>query len=129
MYKIADAKGYKSVEACADVVELFMQVPNLGMVKASFLAQCLGFNVACIDGHNVKRLGINPNLVKTPPKAMKPETARRKVEEYIVLTQRAGSKYWWNTWCEYVAGNKANRKLTTGNVVSKFHVECITYGR
>ena len=129
MYKIADAKGYNSVEACADVVELFMQVPNLGMVKASFLAQCLGFNVACIDGHNVKRLGINPNLVKTPPKAMKPETARRKVEEYIVLTQREGSKYWWNTWCEYVAGNKANRKLTTGNVVSKFHVECITYGR
>ena len=129
MYKIADAKGYNSVEACADVVELFMQVPNLGMVKASFLAQCLGFNVACIDSHNVKRLGINPNLVKTPPKAMKPETARRKVEEYIVLTQREGSKYWWNTWCEYVAGNKANRKLTTGNVVSKFHVECITYGR
>ena len=41
MYDIADKKGYFSVEACSDVVQLFMQVPNLGMVKASFLAQSI----------------------------------------------------------------------------------------
>ena len=128
MYDIADKKGYNSVEACADVVELFMQVPNLGMVKASFLAQCLGFNVACIDSHNIKRLGLNPNVVKTPPASMKPATVRKKVEAYVVLTQEKGSQYWWDTWCEYVAGNRANRALDTGDVVSRFHVECITYG-
>ena len=128
MYDIADKKGYNSVEACADVVQLFMQVPNLGMVKASFLAQCLGFNVACIDSHNIKRLGLNPNVVKTPPASMKPVTVRKKVEAYVVLTQEKGSQYWWDTWCEYVAGNRANRALDTGDVVSRFHVECITYG-
>ena len=128
MYDIADKKGYNSVEACADVVQLFMQVPNLGMVKASFLAQCLGFNVACIDSHNIKRLGLNPNVVKTPPASMKPATVRKKVEAYVVLTQDKGSQYWWDTWCEYVAGNRANRALDTGDVVSRFHVECITYG-
>jgi|TARA_B110000977_G_scaffold30876_1_gene40699 hypothetical protein len=128
MYDIADKKGYNSVEACADVVQLFMQVPNLGMVKASFLAQCLGFNVACIDSHNIKRLGLNPNVVKTPPASMKPATVRKKVEAYVVLTQEKGSQYWWDTWCEYVAGNRANRALDTGDVVSRFHVECITYG-
>jgi|TARA_R110000787_G_scaffold67244_3_gene150612 hypothetical protein len=128
MYDIADKKGYNSVEACADVVQLFMQVPNLGMVKASFLAQCLGFNVACIDSHNIKRLGLNPNVVKTPPATMKPATVRKKVEAYVVLTQEKGSQYWWDTWCEYVAGNRANRALDTGDVVSRFHVECITYG-
>jgi|TARA_R110000744_G_scaffold76515_1_gene151580 hypothetical protein len=128
MYDIADKKGYESVEACSDVVQLFMQVPNLGMVKASFLAQCLGFNVACIDSHNITRLGLNPNVVKTPPATMKPATVRKKVEAYVVLTQEKGAEYWWDTWCVYVAGNRANRALDTGDVVSRFHVECITYG-
>jgi len=128
LYHIADTKGYESVEACADVIQLFMQVPNLGMVKAAFLAQCLGFNVACIDSHNIKRLGISPNLVKTPPSGMKPATVRKKVEQYVELTQQEGSEYWWNTWCEYVAGNRANRALDTGDVVSRYHVECVTYG-
>ena len=128
LYHIADTKGYESVEACADVIQLFMQVPNLGMVKAAFLAQCLGFNVACIDSHNIKRLGISPNLAKSPPATMKPATVRKKVEQYVELTQVEGSEYWWNTWCEYVAGNRANRALDTGDVVSRYHVECITYG-
>jgi hypothetical protein len=105
-----------------------MDVPNLGMVKAAFLAQCLGFNVACIDSHNIKRLGISPNLVKSPPAAMKPATVRKKVEQYVELTQIEGSEYWWNSWCEYVAGNRANRALDTGDVVSRYHVECVTYG-
>ena len=128
LYHIADTKGYESIEACADVIQLFMAVPNLGMVKAAFLAQCLGFNVACIDSHNIKRLGISPNLVKSPPSGMKPATVRKKVEQYVELTQVEGSEYWWNTWCEYVAGNRANRALDTGDVVSRYHVECVTYG-
>ena len=128
LYHIVDSEGYDSVEACADVIQLFMAVPNLGMVKAAFLAQCLGFNVACIDSHNIKRLGISPNLVKTPPSGMKPATVRKKVEQYVELTQQEGSEYWWNTWCEYVAGNRANRALDTGDVVSRYHVECVTYG-
>ena len=128
LYHIADTKGYESIEACADVIQLFMAVPNLGMVKAAFLAQCLGFNVACIDSHNIKRLGISPNLVKSPPSGMKPATIRKKVEQYVELTQVEGSEYWWNTWCEYVAGNRANRALDTGDVVSRYHVECVTYG-
>ena len=68
---------------------------------------------------------------------MKPATVRRKVEAYINLchtqadyTNGTGStaEYWWNSWCEYVAGNRANRALDTGDVVSRYHVECVTYG-
>jgi len=128
LYHIVDSEGYDSVEACADVIQLFMAVPNLGMVKAAFLAQCLGFNVACIDSHNIKRLGISPNLVKTPPSSMKPATVRLKVEDYVELCQKEGAEYWWDTWCEYVAGNRANRALDTGDIVSRYHVECVTYG-
>jgi hypothetical protein len=128
VYKIAETHGYDSVTGCADVVQLFMAVPNLGMVKAAFVAQCLGFNVSCIDSHNIKRLGISPNLVKSPPSTMKPATVRKKIVQYVELCQDKGTEYWWDTWCNYVAGNQANRKLNTGDIVSYYHVECVTYG-
>jgi hypothetical protein len=38
-------------------VELLTNIPSLGMAKAGFVAQCLGFNVACLDSHNLDRLG------------------------------------------------------------------------
>ena len=41
------------------------------------------------------------------------------------MTQIEGSEYWWNTWCEYVAGNRANKLLNNGDIVSYFHVECV----
>jgi len=145
VYKIVETHGYDSVTGCADAVQLFMAVPNLGMVKAAFVAQCLGFNVSCIDSHNIKRLGISPNLVKSPPSTMKPATVRKKVIQYVQLCRDlantpktknlmmcldcdTAAEYWWNSWCSYVAGNQANRKLNTGDIVSYYHVECVTYG-
>jgi len=41
------------------------------------------------------------------------------------MCQEDGTKYWWDSWCDYVAGNRANRLLDTGDVVSKFHVDCV----
>ena len=124
VHEIAE-QGFDNVEACADAVELFMRIPNLGMVKASFVAQCLGFNVACIDSHNLKRLGLPPTYFAINKKA-KPETNRKKVKAYVEFCQIEGSAYWWDTWCEYVAGNQANRSLDSADVVSRYHVECVT---
>jgi len=117
-------RGTGDVAAIADGIMLLMKVPNLGMVKASFVMQMLGFDVACIDSHNLTRLGMSPNAVKVGAK-LKTETKYKKVCEYIVMTQTKGTEYWWNSWCEYVAGNRANRLLDTGDVVSKFHVDCV----
>jgi hypothetical protein len=120
---IKQSMGTDSVEACVAAIELFLAVPNLGMVKAAFAAQCLGFNVACIDSHNLKRLGMNENQVKLGK--VKPETRTKKITAYVEMTQEQGSEYWWDSWCEYVAGNQANRQLDTGDVVSRYHVECV----
>lgn len=120
---IKENLGTQSVDACVAAIELFLDVPNLGMVKAAFVAQCLGFNVACIDSHNLKRLGLNPNAVKLGK--VKPATRRTKIAAYVAMTQQKGSAYWWNSWCDYVAGNRANKALDTGDVVSRFHVECV----
>jgi len=120
---IKESMGTDSVEACVAAIELFLPVPNLGMVKAAFVAQCLGFNVACIDSHNLKRLGMSENQVKLGK--VKPETRTKKITAYVEMTQEQGSEYWWDSWCDYVAGNQANRQLDNGDVVSRYHVECV----
>lgn len=117
-------KGPSNPEVIADATLLLMQVPNLGMVKASFVLQCLGFNTACIDSHNLNRLGLKAYAVKVSPK-LSPEKKRAKVIAYVELCQGQGAEWWWDTWCEYVAGNILNRRLDTGDAVSAFHVDCV----
>jgi hypothetical protein len=84
-------KGPSNPDIIADATLLLMQVPNLGMVKASFVLQCLGFNTACIDSHNLKRLGLKPSAVKVSPK-LSPEKKRAKVLAYVELCQTQGAQ-------------------------------------
>ena len=93
------------------------------MVKAAFVAQMFGFNVACIDSHNLKRLGLSANAVKLGK--VKPATRCAKIADYVKMTQIQGSAFWWNSWCDYVAGNRANKALDNGDIVSRYHVECV----
>lgn len=117
--------GLGDATSIADCIQLFMAVPNLGLVKAAFVAQCLGFEVGCIDSHNLKRFGLNPNKFKIGAN-ISPALKRKKILDYIqTCYDLGGSEYLWNSWCEYVAGNKANKALDTADVVSKYHVECI----
>ena len=117
-------KSTDDPDVIAQAIELLMTIPNLGMVKAAFVCQCVGFNVACIDTHNLARLGLKPSAVKVGAKLSK-EKKREKILNYIDLCQEQGAKYWWDTWCEHVAGNQANRRLKTGEAVSAYHSECV----
>ena len=107
-----------------EAVYFVMQVPGLGMVKASFVLQMLGFNVACLDSHNLKRLGLDIKEMKVP-NTLRPETKIKKITKYVKLTRIKGTEFWWDTWCDYVAGNIANKALATGEAVSEFHVKCV----
>lgn len=117
-------RGRDDPQNITEATLLLMQVPGLGMVKASFVLQCIGFNTACIDSHNLKRLGLKPSAVKVSDK-LSPTAKHKKVLSYVFLCQEKGSEYWWDTWCEHVAGNRANRYLTTADAVSAYHVDCI----
>ena len=46
LYHIADKYGYESKQGCIQAIRLFVDVPNFGMVKAAFMAQCLGFDTS-----------------------------------------------------------------------------------
>lgn len=117
-------KSTDDPEIIAEAIKLLMTIPNLGLVKAAFVCQCVGFNVACIDTHNLKRLGLKPSAVKINAGLSK-EKKHEKIIAYIELCQEQGAKYWWDTWCEHVAGNQANRRLKTGEAVSAYHSECV----
>lgn len=118
---LVECKKYDDV---VGAVELLTTIPSLGMVKAGFVAQCLGFNVACIDSHNLDRLGMARSALRLA-KGIKPELKRKKIADYVAFCQKKGAKYWWDTWCDYVAGNRANKKLLTGDAVSAYHVEAL----
>jgi len=106
-------------------LDLLTDVPCLGIVKAAFVAQLCGMDVACIDSHNCDRLGLARTALKLA-KTVKPATKLKKIGDYVALCKRTGgSQYWWDTWCEYVAGNNANKKLPTGDAVSAFHVVAV----
>lgn len=106
-------------------VDALTAVPGLGIVKAAFVAQICGHEIACLDGHNLKRLGMAESALKLA-KSVKPATRLAKIAAYAALCARhGGSAYWWNSWCEYVAGNRANKSLSTADMVSAYHVACI----
>lgn len=114
----------RQIEDRAEMVEHFMQVPGLGLVKASFVVQCLGLPTACLDQHNCARLGISPATLKVPQKGT-PALKRRKLEAYLDLCDRTGgAEYWWDEWCAFVADRRGS-PLKTPEEVSRFHVETI----
>lgn len=112
------------IEDRAEMVEHFMQVPGLGMVKAAFVVQCLGLPTACLDQHNCARLGIAPESLKVPSTAT-PALRRRKLAAYLDLCdQTGGAEFWWDEWCAFVAGRRGS-PLKTPEEVSRFHAETI----
>jgi hypothetical protein len=119
-------KSTNDLDVITEVIFILMKIPNIGLVKAGFIAQMLGFNVACLDSHNLKRLGKDISFVTIGSK-LKKWTKYRKIKAYVEFCQVKGSEYWWNSWCEYVAGNRANKDLATKEMVSRFHVKVVKF--
>lgn len=102
-----------------------MRIPSIGMVKAGFIAQMCGFNVACLDRHNVRMLGMSETALRVS-KTIKPELRLKKIRSYIELCQVSGARHWWDTWCNFVAEKGGmNASLPTGDAVSAYHVTAI----
>lgn len=77
-----------------------LEIPGLGIVKAAFVAQLFGFDVACLDARNIAREGRDPRAYRTDGRT--PESLRPKVEAYVGETFGQSEKY-WNAWCKDVA--------------------------
>lgn len=102
------------------LIMAFLQVPCLGLAKASFLAQMTTGQGACLDIHNLRLLGLGPAAL-TLNKKLPPISQLKKVRAYNSIWQAQGdSAHWWNTWCNNLAASPRNR-FTTGEQVSQIH--------
>ena len=114
-------------QAAGDTVEAIMTltlVPGLGIIKAGFAAQCLGFESACLDMHNLARLGLPQNSFHVS-KSVKPETLQGHIRKYLAIAFEEGdARYWWNSWCDYVAG-LYDTLGGTGDHVSAYHCKAV----
>lgn len=113
-----------SSSSLVNKVETLLNVQGLGLPKASFVLQCLGENTGCLDTHNLKRFNRTEGEFKIHSK--KPEVRRKKVEDYLEFTQGLGTEYLWDSWCNYIAGNRVNKLLPDGDKVSAYHYESIS---
>lgn len=103
------------------LIRHFLQVPGLGIVKAAFVGQCIGGETACLDTHNLNRLGLPPGAFKLPAN-LKPDALNRKLDAYVETCERVGSsEWWWNEWCAFVAGRRKSPPLATADAVSAAH--------
>jgi hypothetical protein len=101
-------------------IDLLMMVPGLGTVKASFVAQILGFEVGCIDGHNATMYKINVNSFKCNPKHTA-KTKLAKITAYVALCEAlGGAEHLWDTWCELIA-IKQRKHFNSAEHVSELH--------
>lgn len=118
------------VKACqvndvVGAVDVLSNIPGLGIVKASFVAQICGLEASCLDTHNLRRLGLGEAAFKLA-KTVKHETKLAKIKHYLELcAQTGGARHWWNTWCATVAGSRANKSLVDADAVSAYHVACL----
>ena len=110
-------------ESDAEQMAVFMRVPGIGPAKAGFLCQMLYGRVGCLDGHNLRRLGLEQayrNLLHNRRPFGK--SRYRQIEAYIRACAAAGSpEQLWNGWCEYVAQREGDRAET----ISALHLCCI----
>jgi len=113
-----------AVDDVVGAIDLVALVPGLGVVKAAFVCQMAGFDIGCLDRHNLARLGL-PETAFRLPKKLLPETRRAKIAEYVRYTRAAGtSEFWWDSWCAYVAGRRGS-PLKTAAAVSRYHCSAI----
>jgi hypothetical protein len=106
------------------LMEIFLQVPGLALVKAGFLCQVFAGEVGCIDTHNVKLYNIPLSALRYRYEHSEKHRAAC-VERYVKLCEGLGGAHvLWSRWCDYVAALRPFN-WTDGAEVSRFHLDVV----
>lgn len=122
LYSIA--RHAADIESPRDLMQTFLQIPGLALVKAGFLCQIFAGSVGCIDTHNIKLYNIP--LAHLRYRYELSETQRTNcVVRYVKLCEGLGGAHvLWSRWCDYVAKLRPYNWLD-GAEVSRFHLDVI----
>lgn len=118
--RIAAQIAYDKSDLDTLVME-YLNIPCLGLVKASFLAQLTIADGACLDLHNARRLGLTPRDMILP-KTLSTKAKLARLSTYNSTWQAHGnSAYWWDTWCDNMVGTTYNKRIASGAQASAIH--------
>jgi hypothetical protein len=90
------------LERPADAMRRLLDVTGLGLVKAGFVAQLMGWDVACVDSRNAQREGTPLTEWRLEKARASPRLVERKLAAYLARTEGRAEEY-WDAWCEFVA--------------------------
>lgn len=97
------------------------RIPGLGIVKAAFVLQLMGYDIACLDTINIQREGRNPRAYRSDGEKAKGGKAwERKIARYVKDTE-GKAQFYWNQWCD----DQAVKYALTSDAVSALHVTAI----
>ena len=97
------------------------RVPGLGIVKGAFVAQLAGFDVACLDGRNLVRLGHDRDTWKVRGEKDKATRAfGKKLDRYLAQVEGRAREF-WDDWCCDVAP----RWKRTPQEISELHLAIV----
>jgi hypothetical protein len=105
----------------ANRIAVLCRIPGIGIVKAGFVLQLMGYNVACLDSRNVKREGRNPNEFRSRGGDTKKSLAFvRKIDRYLAEVEGRAQEY-WDLWCADVAATYDR----TADEISALHLAIV----
>jgi hypothetical protein len=108
-----------------DALVRLLAVPSLGIVKAAFVLQFLGHDIACLDTHNLNKLGLSLRTFANHCRTGRSHTGgftSRQIDLYFSLAATHGrAESFWDTWCN----ERAPAYGITGDEISALHLEII----
>ena len=111
---------------CVDTnkaLRVLLELPQISYVKAGFILQMCGYEIACLDVHNCRAAGINAKALSRIPACA--ELLHARVEMYIMVCHvLGGAEYLWDSWCGLIA-TKYPRQFRSADEVSAYHVQCV----
>jgi hypothetical protein len=102
-------------------MHVLLRIPGLGMVKAGFILQFMGFDVGCLDTRNIQRERIDINATRIR-KDLSPRAQARRLAWYLRETGGRAQEL-WDGWCQDVAGTYGT--FQDADSVSRVHLDCI----
>ena len=103
------------------LMNIFLRIDGLGMVKAGFVCQLSAGLVGCIDLHNIRLYGIDEKILKLPKSLTSKDIKDEKINTYISICHNIGTENLWDTWCNSLATK--NSVCSNGFEVSKVHYD------
>lgn len=103
------------------LMNIFLRIDGLGMVKAGFVCQLSAGLVGCIDLHNIRLYGIDEKILKLPKSLKSKDIKDEKINKYISICHNIGTENLWDTWCNSLATKSS--VWSNGFEVSKVHYD------